>query len=80
MPWLPRGYGKRKSTSDMGTEHKHNIVLLINIAKIPRSTYHYYSKQFSNPKPDKYAEIKAEIRHIYDESKGVMVIEELQKN
>ncbi len=50
--------------------HKHNIALLINIAKIPRSTYYYYSKQFSKPKPDKYAEIKVEIRRIYDESKG----------
>ena len=50
--------------------HKHNIVLLIDIAKIPRSTYYYYSKQFSNPKPDKYAEIKVEIRRIYDESQG----------
>ena len=50
--------------------HKHNIALLINIAKIPRSTYYYYSKRFSNPKPDKYAEIKVEIRRIYDESQG----------
>ncbi|MCB7525946.1 IS3 family transposase [Ruminococcus sp. TM463] len=37
---------------------------------MPRSTYYYYSKQFDNPKPDKYAEIKSEIRRIYDESKG----------
>jgi hypothetical protein len=50
--------------------HEHKVSLLIDIAKIPRSTYYYYSKQFDNPKPDKYAEIKAEIRRIYDESKG----------
>jgi len=46
------------------------VGLLIEIAKIPRSTYYYYSKQFENPKPDKYAEIKAEIRRIFDENKG----------
>ena len=50
--------------------HEHKIGLLIYIAGIPRSTYYYYSKQFENPKPDKYTEIKAEIRRIYDESKG----------
>ncbi len=44
--------------------------LLIDIAGIPRSTYYYYSKQFENPKPDKYAAIKEEIRQIYNESKG----------
>ncbi len=46
------------------------IVLLIEIAGIPRSTYYYYSKGFDNPKPDKYAQVKAEIRRIYDECKG----------
>lgn len=50
--------------------HEHKIGLLIEIADIPRSTYYYYSKQFDHPKPDRYAEIKTEIRHIYDESKG----------
>lgn len=50
--------------------HEHKIGLLIDIAGIPRSTYYYYSKQFDNPKPDKYAEIKAEILRIYDENKG----------
>ena len=50
--------------------HEFKIWLLIDIAKIPRSTYYYYSKQFDSPKPDKYAEIKAEIRRIYEESKG----------
>lgn len=50
--------------------HEHKIGLLIDIAGIPRSTYYYYSKQFDTPKPDKYAEIKAEIRRIYEENKG----------
>ena len=50
--------------------HEFKIWLLIDIAGIPRSTYYYYSKQFNSPKPDKYADVKAEIRRIYDESKG----------
>ncbi len=63
--------------------HKHKVGLLIEIAGIPRSTYYYYSKQFENPKPDKYAEIKVEIRRIYDENKGRYgyrrITKELQK-
>lgn len=50
--------------------HEHKIGLLIDVAGIPRSTYYYYEKQFKDPKPDKDAEIKADIRRIYDESKG----------
>ena len=50
--------------------HEFKIGLLIDVAEIPRSTYYYYSKQFSHPKPDKYAEIKAEIRRIHAECKG----------
>lgn len=50
--------------------HEHKLGLLIDIAKVPRSTYYYYEKQFKENKPDKCAEIKAEIRRIYDESKG----------
>ena len=50
--------------------HEHKIGLLIDVAGIPRSTYYYYSKQFNDPKPDKYAAIKEDIRRIYDESKG----------
>lgn len=50
--------------------HEHNVGLLIDIVGIPRSTYYYYENQFKKNKPDKYAEIKAEIRRIYDESKG----------
>ena len=50
--------------------HEHKIGLLIDVAGIPRSTYYYYSKQFSSPKADKYAEIKVLIRKIYDDNKG----------
>jgi transposase InsO family protein len=50
--------------------HEHKLVLLIDIAGIPRSTYYYYSKQFKADKPNKYAEVETEIRRIYDESKG----------
>lgn len=48
--------------------HKFKVSLLIDIAGIPRSTYYYHIKQLD--KTDKYAELKAEIRRIYDESKG----------
>ncbi len=48
--------------------HEFKIGLLIEIAGIPRSTYYYHAGQFE--KSDKYADIKAEIRRIYDESKG----------
>ena len=50
--------------------HEFKIGLLIDVAGIPRSTYYYYSKKFSSPKADKYAEIKVIIRQIYDDSKG----------
>lgn len=50
--------------------HEFKVVLLIEVAAISRSTYYYYEKQFKEDNPDKYAEIKAEIRRIYDESRG----------
>ena len=34
--------------------YEHKIGLLIDVADIPRSTYYYYSKQFSSPNADKY--------------------------
>jgi len=49
--------------------HEFKIGLLIDVAKIPRSTYYYYSKQFKNP-VDKNAGIKAAIRKVYDDNKG----------
>jgi len=48
--------------------HKHKIWLLLEISKLPRSTYYYYVKQ--RTKPDKYSEIKEQITCIYTENKG----------
>lgn len=67
---------QRKAQVIWELRHEHKIGLLIEIADIPRSTYYYYSKQFDHPKPDRYAEIKTEIRRIYDESKGSLWISE----
>lgn len=64
------GTAREKAQVIWELRHEHKIGLLIEIADIPRSTYYYYSKQFDHPKPDRYAEIKTEIRRIYDESKG----------
>jgi putative transposase len=41
---------------------------LLQLAKIPRSTYYYYTKQ--RTKPDKYSEVKEQITAIYHENKG----------
>ena len=65
-----KGTAREKSQVIWELRHEFKIWLLIDIANIPRSTYYYYSKQFNSPKPDKYADIKTEIRHIYDENKG----------
>ncbi len=65
-----KGTAREKSQVIWELRHEFKVWLLIDVAGIPRSTYYYYSKQFDSPKPDKYADIKAEIRRIYDESKG----------
>ena len=41
---------------------------LVKLAGIPRSTYYYYVKQMDKPDPD--ADLKAEIKAIYDEHEG----------
>jgi len=64
------GTAREKAQVIWELRHEHKVGLLIDIARIPRSTYYYYSKQSDKPGPDKYAEIKTEIRRIYDESKG----------
>lgn len=78
------GTAREKAQVIWELRHEFKIWLLIDIAKIPCSTYCYYSKQFDSPKPDKYAEIKTEIRSIYDESKGRYgyrrITKELKKN
>ena len=42
--------------------------LLLEVARLPRSTYYYHLKQLD--KPDKYQELKAEIQFIFIEHKG----------
>ena len=44
------------------------MTALISVAKMPRSTYYYYLKRMQ--KPDKYAEIKEQIKAIYHENQG----------
>ena len=68
MPWLSKGTAREKAQVIWELRHEHEIGLFIDITGIPRRTY--YSKQYQNSKPDKYTRIKAEIRRIYDESKG----------
>ena len=42
--------------------------LLLEVARLPRSTYYYHLKQLDQP--DKNQELKAEIQSIYSEHKG----------
>jgi putative transposase len=44
------------------------VIELVKIAGIPRSTYYYYTKNIA--KPDKYAQVKKQIHHIFHENKG----------
>jgi transposase InsO family protein len=48
--------------------HKHKISLLIEISRLARSTYYYYSKR--RIESDKYSEIKKQIMNIYHENRG----------
>ena len=47
---------------------EHNLAILLEVARLPRSTFYYHSKQ--QCKEDKYAQAKAEIAAIYHENKG----------
>ena len=47
---------------------EHDLVTLLEIAQLPRSTYYYHSKRQASE--DKYAQAKAEITEIYHENKG----------
>lgn len=51
----------------MELRHEFEITVLIEIAKIPRSTYYYHVKQAD--KRDKYIEVKQEIKNIYEINK-----------
>lgn len=48
--------------------HEHKITLLLDIAKLSRSTYYYYIKHMKDE--DKYGEIKEQIADIFHENKG----------
>ncbi len=46
---------------------EHDLALLLEIARLPRSTFYYHLK---HSKVDKYAQIKEEITRIFHENKG----------
>ena len=48
--------------------HEFKVVLLIEVAGIPRSTYYYYAKHRADE--DKYKEVKEEISAVFAENKG----------
>ena len=47
---------------------KHSLILLLEIAQLPRATFYYHLKRLT--KVDKYAQTKEEIKVIYHENKG----------
>ena len=47
---------------------KHSLILLLEIAQLPRATFYYHLKRLT--KADKYAQTKQEIKVIYHENKG----------
>ncbi|MFT3952711.1 MAG: IS3 family transposase [Oscillospiraceae bacterium] len=46
-------------------KQKYTITAILQVVDIPRSTYYYYCKQIE--KPDKYTEVKAEMKRIWEE-------------
>ena len=59
---------KQKAQVIWELRHEHKITLLLDIAKLPRSTYYYYIKHMKDK--DKYGEIKKQIADIFHENKG----------
>lgn len=45
--------------------HEFNVKELVNSADIPRSTYYYHVKKWN--KPDKYADLKTEMRRLFND-------------
>ncbi|TYO74374.1 IS3 family transposase [Rossellomorea marisflavi] len=48
-------------------KHKYDVLSLVEVADMPRSTYYYWEKRMN--RPDKYAEVKKEIlavAHLYN--------------
>jgi len=48
--------------------HEFKVSLLLDVAKLARSTYYYYAKR--RQAPDKYSEIKEQITNIFHENRG----------
>ena len=48
--------------------HEFTITLLLDVAKLARATYYYYTKR--RLAPDKYSEIKEQITNIFHENRG----------
>ncbi len=48
--------------------HEFKVSLLLDVAKLARSTYYYYTKR--RQEPDKYSEIKEQITNIFHENRG----------
>ena len=56
--------------------HEFKVSLLLDVAKLARSTYYYYTKR--RQEPDKYSEIKEQITNIFHETEAGMGIAESQ--
>jgi putative transposase len=52
----------------MNLRHKYPVKVLVKLADIPRSTYYDLVKRMNHPNPD--ADLKAEIKAIYEEHEG----------
>lgn len=63
-----RGTPKQKAEVIWELRHEFKMSLLLNVAKLARSTYYYYTKR--RQEPDKYREIKAQITNIFHENRG----------
>ena len=48
--------------------HEFKVSLLLDVAKMARSTYYYYTKR--RQEPDKYSEVKKQITNIFHENRG----------
>ena len=48
--------------------HEYKVSLLLDVAKLARSTYYYYTKR--RQEQDKYSEIKEQITNIFHENRG----------
>jgi len=48
--------------------HEFKVSLLLDVAKLARATYYYYTKR--RQEPDKYSEIKEQITNIFHENRG----------